>query len=106
MEPGPLPREAGDKPPLSHGGGFLKYENWPEFYLEMQPELLSHHFVYVMKTGHFTFKVCRSMHHHIIQINHELRRCNNFSSLLLDVYFLLNMYRAPSRPSSGAQQLQ
>jgi hypothetical protein len=31
---------------------------------------------------------------------------NNFSSLLLDVYVQLNMYRASSRPSSGAQQLQ
>jgi hypothetical protein len=35
-------------------------------------------------------------------------RCNNFSSLLLDVYSYvqLNMFRASSRPSSGAQQLQ
>ena len=32
--------------------------------------------------------------------------CNNFSSLLLDVYWQLNMFRASSRPSSGAQQLQ
>jgi hypothetical protein len=33
-------------------------------------------------------------------------RCNNFSSLLLDVCVQLNMFRAPSRPSLGAQQLQ
>jgi len=33
-------------------------------------------------------------------------RCNNFSSLLLDVYVRFNMFRASSRPSSGAQQLQ
>ena len=33
-------------------------------------------------------------------------KCNNFSSLLLDVYVRLNMFRASSRPSSGAQQLQ
>jgi len=33
-------------------------------------------------------------------------RCNIFSSLLLDVYIQLNMFRASSRPSSGAQQLQ
>jgi hypothetical protein len=32
--------------------------------------------------------------------------CKNFSSLLLDVYVQLNMFRASSRPSSGAQQLQ
>jgi len=33
-------------------------------------------------------------------------RCNNFLSLLLDLYVRLNMFRASSRPSSGAQQLQ
>ena len=51
------------------------------------------------------FKVCKSVHHHTIQIN-QPTRCNNFSSLLLDVYIQLNMFRASSRPSSGAQQLQ
>jgi hypothetical protein len=40
-----------------------------------------------------------------IQIN-QPTGCNNFSSLLLDVYLQLNMFRASSRPSSGAQQLQ
>jgi len=40
-----------------------------------------------------------------LQIN-QPTRCNNFSSLLLDVYVQLNMFRASSRPSSGAQQLQ
>ena len=41
------------------------------------------------------------------QIN-QPTRCNNFSSLLLDVYSYvqLNMFRASSRPLSGAQQLQ
>jgi len=29
-------------------------------------------------------------------------RCSNFTSLLLDVYLQLNMFRAFSRPSSGA----
>jgi len=29
-------------------------------------------------------------------------RCNNFPSLLLDVYIPLNMFRVSSRPSSGA----
>jgi hypothetical protein len=37
-----------------------------------------------------------------IQINQPTRR-NNLSSLLLDVYLQLNMFRASSRPSSGAQ---
>jgi hypothetical protein len=41
----------------------------------------------------------------VVQIN-QPTRCNNFSSLLLDVYLQLNMFRASSRPSSGAQQLQ
>jgi len=50
-------------------------------------------------------KVCKSVHHHTIQINQPTRR-KNFSSLLLDVYVQLNMFRASSRPSSGAQQLQ
>jgi len=30
-------------------------------------------------------------------------RWNSFTSLLLDVYVQLNMFRASSRPSSGAQ---
>jgi len=50
-------------------------------------------------------KVCKSVHHHTIQTN-QPTKCNNFSSLLLDVYVQLNMFRASSRPSSGAQQLQ
>ena len=45
------------------------------------------------------FKVCKSVHHHTIQID-QRTRCNNFSSLLLDVYLPLNMFRASSRPSS------
>jgi hypothetical protein len=40
-----------------------------------------------------------------IQIN-QPTRYNNFSSLLLDVYLQLNMFRASLRPSSGAQQLR
>jgi hypothetical protein len=51
------------------------------------------------------FKVCRSVHRHTIQIN-QPTSCNSFSSLLLDIYLQLNMFRASSCPSSGAQQLQ
>jgi len=29
-------------------------------------------------------------------------RCNSFTSLLIDVYVCLNMFRASPRPSSGA----
>jgi len=45
------------------------------------------------------------VHLHTIQIN-QPTRCKNFLSLLLDVYVQLNMFRASSRPSSGAQQPQ
>jgi hypothetical protein len=52
-------------------------------------------------------KVCKSVHHHTFQIN-QPTRCNNFSSLLLDIYSYvqLNMFWATLRPSSAAQQLQ
>jgi len=40
------------------------------------------------------------VHHHTIQIN-QPTRCNIFTSLLLDAYLWLNMFRAPLRPSSG-----
>jgi len=40
-----------------------------------------------------------------IQIN-QPTRCNNISSLLLDIYVQLNMFRVSSRPSWGAQQMQ
>jgi hypothetical protein len=50
----------------------------------------------------YKFKVCKSVHRHTIQIN-QPTRCNNLSGLLLDVYLQLNMFRASSRPSPGAQ---
>jgi hypothetical protein len=40
-----------------------------------------------------------------IQI-YQPTRCNNFSSLLFDIYVQHNMFQASSRPSSGAKQLQ
>jgi hypothetical protein len=51
------------------------------------------------------FKVCKSVLHQTVQIN-QSTRCNSFSCLLLDVYVQLSMFRASSRPSSEAQQLQ
>jgi len=56
-------------------------------------------------TQNINFKVCQSVHHHTLQVN-QPTRCNSFSSLLLDVYVRLNLFRESSRPSSGAQQLQ
>jgi hypothetical protein len=47
------------------------------------------------------FDVRKSVHHHTIPIN-QPTRLNSFTSLLLDVYVWLNMFRAPLRPSSGA----
>jgi len=49
----------------------------------------------------FKFDVRRSVHHHTVQIN-QPTRCNSFTSLLLDVYMWLNMFRAPPRTSSRA----
>jgi hypothetical protein len=59
----------------------------------------------IEKIKEIIFKVCKSVHHHTIQIN-QPTKCNNFSSLLLDVYLQLNMFWASSRPSSRVQQLQ
>jgi hypothetical protein len=47
------------------------------------------------------FDVHKSVHHHIIQMI-QPTRCNSFTSLLLDVYVWLNMFRASPLPSSGA----
>jgi hypothetical protein len=47
------------------------------------------------------FDVLKSVRHHTIQIN-QPTRCNSFTSLLLDVYVWLNMFRALPRLSSGA----
>ena len=49
----------------------------------------------------YFFGVCKSVHHHTIKINQPTRR-NSFTSLLLDFYVWLNMFREPLRPSSGA----
>jgi hypothetical protein len=49
----------------------------------------------------FTFDIHTSMHHHTIKIN-QPTRCNNFTSLLLDIYVWLNMFQVPLCPSSGA----
>jgi hypothetical protein len=72
-----------------------------DFWLEMRcsQELFS---ICEMK---YMFQVCKSVHHYTVSVN-QPTRCNNFSSLLLNVYVQLNMFRASSLPSSGAQQLQ
>jgi hypothetical protein len=56
-------------------------------------------------SGYLNLKFFKNLHHHTTQINQPTRR-NNLSSLLLDVYVQLNVFRASPRPSSGAQQLQ
>ena len=70
------------------------------------PHILSHvNTECPVDTQNYKLKVCQSVHHHTIQI-YQPTRCNNLSGLLLDVYLRLNMLRASSRPSSGAQQLR
>ena len=59
----------------------------------------------ILQKDSVPFTVCKSVHHYTIQINQPTRR-NNLSSLLLEVYLQSNIFRASSRPSSGAQQLQ
>ena len=59
----------------------------------------------IYRISNIMFKVCKSVHHLTFQIN-QPTRCNNLSSLLLDVYVQLNMFWLSPGPSSGAQQLQ
>jgi len=50
----------------------------------------------------YKFEVCKSVHHRTIQINHQ-PDATIFPVYFPDVYLQLNMFRAFSRPSSGAQ---
>ena len=52
---------------------------------------------------HFTADYC---YHLLINSNKSPTRCNKFPVYYPDVYLQLNMFRALSRPSSGAQWLQ
>ena len=53
----------------------------------------------------FKFKICKSVHHHTIQMNQQLDA--TISPVYYpDVYLQLNMFRVSSCPSSGAQHLQ
>jgi hypothetical protein len=45
------------------------------------------------------------VHHHTIEINHQLDATIS-PVYYLNVYLQINVFRASSRPSSGAQQLQ
>jgi hypothetical protein len=49
------------------------------------------------KQTNYDFDICKSVHHHTIQIN-QPTRCN---SLLLNIHMWLDMFRASHRPSSG-----
>jgi hypothetical protein len=94
--------------------GKLKYSVWKE--QEVLWQCKEPVIVPVYKKGAVTdcshlyqlqteFKVCKSVHHYTIQVN-QPTRCNNFSSSLPDVSVQISMFRASSRPPSGAQQLQ
>ena len=66
---------------------------------------MSSNFSFVILFSSLKFKVCKSVHHHTIQINHQLDA--TISPVYYpDVYLQLNMFRASSHPSSGAQHLQ
>jgi hypothetical protein len=65
------------------------------FFLTDGPSYLS------AKLKFFKFDFRKSVNHHTIQIN-QPTRCNSFTSLLLDVYVWLYMFRTLRRPSSGA----
>ena len=71
------------------------------FYLRVQIKQYVFVQLKVINKYHILFDVCKSLHHHTIQIN-QTTKCNNSTSLLLDVYVWLNMFREPLRPSSGA----
>jgi hypothetical protein len=51
----------------------------------------------------YKFKVCKSAHHHTIQINHQLDAINS-RVYYSDIYLQLNMFWESSRSSSEAQQ--
>jgi hypothetical protein len=58
------------------------------------------------KTGQFTNLRFVSVHHQAYNSNKSPTRCNSFPVYYPDVYLQLNMFRAHSCPSSGAQWLQ
>ena len=49
----------------------------------------------------YIFDLCKSVHYNTMQII-QPTKCNSFTSLLLDVYMWLNMFRGSPRPSSRA----
>ena len=60
------------------------------------------------KDGHFAWLHLIGYHqcYHLVCSNKSPTRCNNFPIYFPDVYLQLSMFRAFSRPSSGAQRLQ
>jgi hypothetical protein len=65
------------------------------YYTEVSANIFSDAEHMYFQNVFFPFKVRQSMHHHTFEIN-QPTRCNNFSSLLLDVYVRLNMFQASS----------
>jgi hypothetical protein len=59
--------------------------------------------VYQLAISITNFLVMRTLTNSVTTIQIiQPTRCNSFTSLLLDVYVCLNMFRASPRPSSGA----
>jgi len=72
------------------------------FYLFFAGAPISHTYTKMGKASSlYKFKICKSVHHHTIQIN-QPTRFSNFSSLLLAVYVQLNMFRGVLTPIIGS----
>jgi hypothetical protein len=84
------------------GYTFSSYKAFSNFLFRLLHSLLlmkKHNLLNAYDVLGFEFR--KSVHHHTIQII-QPTSCNIFTSLLFDVYVWLNMFRASSRPSSGA----
>ena len=68
---------------------------------DRRPCFITESIKYYLDDVSYISDVCKSVHYHTIQIN-QPTSCNSFTSLLLDVYVQLNMFRAPLLASSGA----
>jgi hypothetical protein len=66
------------------------------------PVLFTFYITGFAKILNVKFKVCKSVHHRTIQINHQ-PDATIFSVYYPDICLQLNMFRAFSRLSSGAQ---
>ena len=93
--------------PLTEQGWFVRYKCICLLFLDTKTTLVATlaHVMIIPDCGAYWVSLWFVTNCLFIPIN-QPTRCNSFASLLLDVYVRLNMFRASSRSSSGAQQLQ